>query len=108
MKILVWLAAGLITASVGLGAEIYGTITDNGKPVPKATAVKLDCSGAAVSGVTDEFGSYRLKSAAAGDCRLTLTYKGSSPSLPVTLYEKPARYDLVVRDEAGKLALARK
>ena len=108
MKTLVWLAAGLITASAGFGAEIFGTISENGKPLPQGTALKLDCAGSSVSGATDQFGSYRLKSAAAGDCRLTLTYKGSNPSLPVTLYEKPARYDLVGREEAGKLALARK
>jgi hypothetical protein len=35
-------------------------------------------------------------------------YKGSSPSLKVTLYEKPSRYDLVVAGEAGKLTLTRK
>jgi len=62
----------------------------------------------APSGVTDQFGSYSLKSPAPGDCSLTLTYKGSSASLKVTLYEKPSRYDLVIKQEAGKLEIARK
>ena len=64
--------------------------------------MKLDCAGTAASGATDEFGSYSVKTAAAGDCRLTLDYRKS------TLYEKPTRYDLVVKDEAGKITVARK
>ena len=70
--------------------------------------MKLDCAGTAASGATDEFGSYSVKTAAAGDCRLTLDYRKSAPSLKVTLYEKPTRYDLVVKDEAGKVTVARK
>ncbi len=99
-------------------AEIFGTISENGKALPAGVAVKLDCGsgsgsgsgggGASVSGATDQFGSYSLKSTATGDCRLTLTYKGANPSLPVTLYEKPGKYDLVVRGDAGKLTLSRK
>ncbi len=70
--------------------------------------MKLDCAGVAASGTTDEFGSYRVKTAAAGDCRLTLEYRKATPSLKVTLYEKPTRYDLVVKDDAGKVTIARK
>lgn len=70
--------------------------------------MKLDCAGTTASGATDEFGSYSVKTATGGDCRLTLDYRKSSPSLKVTLYEKPIRYDLVVKDEAGKITVARK
>jgi hypothetical protein len=107
-RIVVIGGACLLWASAALGAEIFGTISENGKPLPQGATVKLDCASTSVSGATDQFGSYSLKAPAPGDCRLTLTYKGSSPSLAVTLYEKPSRYDLVVKQEAGKLALARK
>ena len=107
-KNLVWLAIGLTWSGAAFGAELFGTITENGKPLPQGSAVALACGDTAVSGVTDQFGSYSLKTAVSGDCRLTLTYKSSSPSIKVTLYEKPTRYDLVVRNEAGKLTLARK
>lgn len=104
------LAAALcaLWAAAAGAAEIFGTISEGGKPLPAGTAVKLDCGATPISGVTDQFGSYTLKSAAPGDCTLTVTYKGTSASLKVTLYEKPSRYDLVVRQEAGKLELARK
>jgi hypothetical protein len=99
---------GLGSAAAASAAEVFGTISDNGKPLPAGVEVKLDCGGGSVSGKTDQYGSYTLRSATAGDCNLTLSYKGSSASLKVTLYEKPNRYDLVVREEGGKLTLARK
>jgi len=98
----------LLWAAAGRAAEIFGTISEGGKPVPAGTAVKIDCGSGGTAGVTDQFGSYSLKSASPGDCRLTLTYKGSDASLNVTLYEKPSRYDLVVKQDGGKLEIARK
>ena len=98
----------LSLAAAAGAAEIHGTISDGGKPVPKGVAVKLDCGATTASATTDEFGSYSVKTGATGDCRLSIDYKGSTPSLKVTLYEKPGRYDLVVKEDAGKLTLARK
>ena len=105
------LSLGILSFALAAGAgaaEIHGTISDAGKPVPQGVAVKLDCGGTTTSATTDQFGSYSVKTAATGDCRLSLDYKGSSPSLKVTLYEKPSRYDLVVKEEGGKVTLARK
>jgi len=101
-------AVALLWSAAGGAAEIFGTISEGGKPLPAGAAVKLDCGSGPVSGVTDQFGSYSLKSSASGDCTFSLTYKSSSASLKVTLYEKPSRYDLVVKQEAGKLEIARK
>jgi hypothetical protein len=98
----------LSLAAAAPAAEVHGTVSENGKPLPQGVPVKLECAGASASGQTDQFGSYSLKIGATGECKLSLDYKGSSPSLTVTVYEKPSRYDLVVRDEAGKLVLRRK
>ncbi len=99
----------LFPAAAAVGSEAFGTVSENGKPLPAGVALKLECEGgSAAAAVTDQFGSYSLKTPATGDCRLSLTHRGSSPSLKVTLYEKPSRYDLVLKDEAGKLTLARK
>ena len=108
MRKRVLLGIGLFSAAIGASAaEIHGTLSENGKPLV-AAAVKLDCAGASVSGKTDEFGSYSLKLAATGECRFSLEYKGSNPSLKVTVYDKPSRYDLVVADEGGKPVVRRK
>ena len=98
----IFLAAGLSAA------EVHGTISEAGKPLPKGVAVKLECpGGAAASATTDSFGGYSLKTNASGECRITVDYKGGL-SLPVTVYEKPSRYDLVVNTDGGKTTLARK
>ncbi len=101
-------ACGLAAAIAASAAEIHGTVSENGKPLPQGVALKLECGTASAAAKTDEFGSYSLKIAATGECRLSIDYKGASPSLKVTLYEKPSRYDLAVKDEAGKLSLGRK
>ena len=99
---------GLLAAASAGAAEVHGTISENGKPLAKGAAVKLECSGASASGSTDEFGGYSVKTTATGDCKLSVDYKGGSLSLPVTVYEKPSRYDLVVKTDGGKTTLARK
>jgi len=99
---------GSLAASAASGAELFGTVSENGKPLPQGVALKLECAGGSASASTDQFGSYSLKTPATGDCKLTLTYKNATPSLKVTVYEKPGRYDLVVKDEAGKVTLTRK
>ena len=101
-------ACALTGAASLFAAEIHGTVSENGKPVAQGVALKIECGAASASAKTDEFGSYSLKIAATGECRLSVDYKGQSPSLKVTLYEKPGRYDLTVKEEAGKLVLARK
>lgn len=102
------LTLALSAASLLGAAEIHGTVSENGKPVPAGTSLKLDCGGSSVSATTDAYGSYSLKTSATGDCTLALQHKGSSASLKVTLYEKPSRYDLVVKEDGGKLTLVRK
>jgi hypothetical protein len=96
-----------LAAAVG-AAEIHGTVSESGKTLPQGVPLKLDCSGTQASAQTDEFGSYSLKIAATGECVLSLEYKKSMPSLKVTIYDKPSRFDIVVKEEAGKLSLTRK
>ncbi len=95
-------------AATAIAAEIHGTVSEAGKALPEGVTLRLDCSGTSASAQTDPYGSYSLKVAATGECTLSLAYKGSSPTIKVTVYEKPSRYDLVVKEEAGKLTLTRK
>jgi hypothetical protein len=99
---------GILLVAVLSAAEVHGTISENGKPLPQGVAVKLECpGGAAASAATDSYGGYSLKASATGDCKITVDYKGRL-SLPVTVYDKPSRYDLVVKADGGKTTLSRK
>ena len=105
------LAAGiclLALAGAAGAAEIHGTLSEAGKTLPEGVALKLDCGGTTATAQTDKFGSYSLKVGTTGECVLSIEYKKASPSVKVAVYEKPSRYDLVVKEEAGKLSLARK
>lgn len=95
-------------AGVAGAAEIHGTVSEGDKAVGEGAGLKIDCSGTTATAATDQFGSYSLKVAATGECQLTVDYKKASGSLKVTVYDKPSRYDLVVKEEGGKLSLARK
>jgi hypothetical protein len=107
-KALLMGVAWVVLAGVAAAAEVHGTVSEGGKTLPAGVPVKLDCSGNSASAQTDQYGSYSLKVAATGECTLSLEYKKASPSVKVTVYEKPSRYDLVVAEEAGKVTLTRK
>jgi hypothetical protein len=98
----------LALPALAAAAEIHGTLSENGKPVGAGIALKLDCGGASATATTDQFGSYSLKTSSTGECTVSADYKGANPTLKVTVYEKPSRYDLVIRREGGKTTLARK
>ncbi len=108
MKRLAATAALLVLPLTLSAAEIHGTVSEGGKTLAAGVALKLDCGGTTASVSTDQFGGYSLKIAGSGQCKLTIDYKGASASLVVAVFEKPSRYDLEVRQEAGKLTLARK
>ncbi len=101
-------AAVSMTAAAASAAEIHGTVSEGGKPLPQGVALKLDCGGATASASTDQFGGYSLKVAGSGQCKVSIDYKGASASLGVAVFEKPSRYDLEVKQDAGKLTLTRK
>jgi len=108
MKTMAVMALVLSGASVAAAAEIHGTVSDGGKPVPQGVALKLECGSASAEAKTDDFGSYSLKITGSGECKLTVSYQGATGALPVSVYDKPSRYDLSVKKDAGKLVLTRK
>ena len=108
MKTMVVLAIVLSGASAAAAAEIHGTVSDGGKPVPQGVALKLECGSASADAKTDDFGSYSLKVSGTGECKLTVSYQGATGTLPVSVYDKPGRYDLAVKKDGGKLVLSRK
>jgi len=99
---------GIAAAGILAAAEIHGTVSEGDKAVPEGVALKLACGGTTAEAKTDQFGSYSLKIAATGECDLSVDFKKASGSIKVTVYDKPSRYDIVVKEEGGKLTLARK
>ena len=97
-----------VAATCARAGEIFGTLSEGGKPVAAGVALKMNCSDASVSAKTDSYGSYRLRGAVSGKCSLQAQFKNETPSLDVVVYEKPARYDLDLSLKDGKYRLERK
>ncbi len=108
MKSLTCLAFILFMTSAALAGEIYGTITDAGKPVPSGVKVEVTVAGKSFSGQTDNLGTYHVFAAEKGKGTLIAYYKDQKPSADVFSYEKATRYDWTVETVDGKPTLKRK
>lgn len=108
MKILAPIVFLLLSAVSAAAGEVYGTVSEGGKPLAAGIAVRVSCAGVNAEGSTDAYGAYSVKVAGTGKCSLTIPSLPGAPSLAVNVYEKSARYDLAVSRAGGKATLARK
>jgi hypothetical protein len=99
-------ALALLAASSFAG-EIYGTITQDGKPVGKDVAVTIEIGGQSYSKVTDEFGSYRIFVAESGKGTVKIAFKKQNISGEIESYSTPVRFDLAIENKDGHYALRR-
>jgi hypothetical protein len=90
---------GSWSASAWAG-EVFGVITEAGKPLAKAQ-VELVQGGDIHVTTTDARGSYRLVLPKSGKAKLTVKTDTASPSIDIFSSERPLRYDLTLA--GGKL-----
>jgi hypothetical protein len=93
-------ALALLAASSFAG-EIYGTITQNGKPVGKDVAVTILIGGQSYSKPTDEFGSYRIFATESGKGTVKIAFTGQTISGDIESYSTPVRFDLAIENRGG-------
>ena len=100
----------LLLAASGIAAagEVYGTITEGGKPVAAGLKVEIKAKDAAYQTETDKFGGYRIFVKEKGKCALTLHVAEQAPSAELISYDKSTRYDWLLETADGKLSLRRK
>ena len=108
MRGLILLVLSFFAASAALAGEIFGTFTEDGKPLPAGTKIEVVAAGNNYSGETDKFGTYHVFVQEKGKCVLTLHYKEQKPTASIFSYEKATRYDWTVETADGKLTLKRK
>jgi len=108
MKTLIYALAFILMASVAMAGEIFGTITDEGKPVPAGVKIEVTVAGKSFTGETDKFGTYHVFAAEKGKGTLTAHYRDQKPTAEMFSFEKATRYDYNVETADGKLTLKRK
>jgi len=93
-------------APASLRGEIFGDLRLAEKYLAD-TKIELKCGEEVVTATTDSLGSFRLSAKASGKCTVTVTYEKQTPSLSVVVFDKPARYRLVIEAKDGKYVLKR-
>jgi hypothetical protein len=103
LVVLALVVATLPTAAVA--GEIYGAITEGGKPVKEGVKVGLVCGEKHYATETDKDGAYRLFAEDEGKCTLRVTVGEETPSTTVHSFADSARYNLILEKKDGKYTL---
>ena len=102
-RTLIFLGAVSLTAATG---EVFGDLRV-GEDYVKEAALELKCGDEVVKGKTDSTGSYRLTAKASGKCSISVTHDGQTASVDVVLFDKAARYRLVLEKKGDTWTLRR-
>lgn len=98
---------GLVAVAAPLSAgEIFGDLRVGDQYVA-AAPIQLVCAADTVRGKTDAEGSYRLATKGSGKCTITITHEKRSSSVEVVVFDKPARYRLMLELKDGAYVLKR-
>ena len=98
----------LAYSSLAVAGKIYGSVTENGKPVTQGVKVEVTCGTYNHAAATDAYGSFKLFVPDKGKCTLKVHYQGQTPSFEITSYEGSVQYDLILEKQGGQYTLRRK
>ena len=99
----------LVVVALAFGApfgEVFGDVRV-GEEYVKDAAIELKCGTEVVKGKTDASGSYRLTAKGGGKCTISVTHEGQDATVDVVVFEKPARYRLVLEKKGDNWTLRR-
>lgn len=109
-------AIALLCPTCSIAAEIYGTISEGGKPI-RNESVRIECRGSTPESKpegkseskpemrrSDEYGSYRVFTNALGRCELFV----GDLRVEVYSYERAVRYDFEIITKDRKPFLQRR
>ena len=99
------LVMGVMASPAPFG-EVFGDVRV-GEEYVKEAVIELKCGTEVVKGKTDANGSYRLTAKGDGKCAITVTHDGQTPSVDVVVFDKAARYRLVLEKKDDKWTLRR-
>ena len=110
-SILIITAWLLLFPALSEAGVIYGTITKSGKSIGKNVKVEIyhDRTQKTYSGVTDNFGVYRITVPNTGDCKLTIKGGAFDRSMKVTSFKDSNKVDIIIyRDKNNVYQIKRK
>src|SRR5262245_44437135 len=109
MKIALTLVILMLAFTVlAIAGNVYGSITENGKPVPQGVKLEVMCGANKYNAETDANGSYKLFVKDQGKCKLTVAYQNQSASMDINSFEGAVQYDLILEKQGAAYTLKRK
>lgn len=99
----------IVLGALGLSApagEVFGDLRV-GEDYVKEANLELKCGEEVVKGKTDATGSYRLTAKANGKCTISVQHDGQTASVDVVVFDKAARYRLVLEKKGDTWTLRR-
>ena len=106
--VLMFLMITLVFASVAVAGNVYGSITENGKPVGQGVKLEVSCGANKYNAETDANGTFKLFVKDQGKCTLKVGYQGQTPSFEINSFEGSVQYDLVLEKQGTQYTLKRK
>ncbi len=107
-KSIVSLALLFLISAPGLAGEVFGTIRDGSKTVPKGVKIEIISPQKSYATQTDSYGSYRMYIPEKGKCTLKVTYNNQTLLYTIYSYDKSTQYDFSIMSKDGKYSLKRK
>lgn len=98
----------LLCVSSAIAGNVYGSITENGKPVGQGTKLEVACGESKYNAETDASGTFKFFVKDQGKCTLKVTYQGQTPTMEINSFEGPVQYDLILEKQGARYTLKRK
>lgn len=99
---------GLTLPCLVFAGQIYGTIKENGGPVPAGMEVMITCGRRTLTTWTSSSGSYRLYMPVTGPCTLKVRPRnGQEAKIRVYSLDSSVRCNLTLRRDGGTVRLER-
>lgn len=98
----------LTLTSAAVAGNVYGSISEGGKPIAQGVKIEVTCGPNKYSVETDASGAYKLFVKDQGKCALQVAYQGQTPSFEINSFEGSVQYDLVLEKQGAQYTLKRK
>ena len=109
MKVAIMVAVAILCFTVvGLAGNVYGTLTEGGKPVAQGIKLEVACGDNKHPAQTDANGGFKLFVPEKGKCMLRVTYQGQTPEFEINSYDGSVQYELILEKQGNQYTLKRK
>jgi len=98
----------LVFSAAAYAGNVYGSISENGKPVAAGTKIEVACGANKYNAETDANGGFKLFVKDEGKCAMKVSYQGQNPGFDINSFAGSVQYDLILEKQGANYTLKRK